>query len=58
MFYFLQDAEIAGKPLSGGLRKLGWSSMKYILLLVILPPFINYAALQKETTELKPPGKN
>ncbi|KAK7446772.1 hypothetical protein BaRGS_00040239 [Batillaria attramentaria] len=30
------------------------SCFKYLLLLVIMPPILNYAALQREATELKP----
>ncbi|ESO93742.1 hypothetical protein LOTGIDRAFT_228523 [Lottia gigantea] len=32
-------------------------TLKYLLLLVIVPPFLNYASLQKEKTELKPDGE-
>jgi hypothetical protein len=30
------------------------SSLKYVLLIVIIPPFLNYAALLRESQELLP----
>ncbi|XP_067665448.1 uncharacterized protein [Haliotis asinina] len=33
------------------------ASLKYILLFIIIPPFINYASLQKEYSSLKPTGE-
>ncbi|BFZ11105.1 hypothetical protein BsWGS_14144 [Bradybaena similaris] len=33
------------------------SKIKYVLLLIFIPPFLNYASLQREAVELKPPGE-
>ncbi|KAK7091805.1 uncharacterized protein [Littorina saxatilis] len=38
-----------------GLWRTLRGSLKYMLLLIIVPPFMNYAALQKEHQELQPP---
>ncbi|CAG5128197.1 unnamed protein product [Candidula unifasciata] len=33
------------------------SKIKYVLLLIFIPPFLNYASLQREAVELKPAGE-
>ncbi|KAK6168011.1 hypothetical protein SNE40_021921 [Patella caerulea] len=33
------------------------SKVKYLFLLILVPPFLNYASLQKEMTELQPAGE-
>ncbi|XP_076437551.1 uncharacterized protein LOC143276788 [Babylonia areolata] len=54
------DERTAGpgdRPARGGGGGVVWTlcgGLKYLMLLVIVPPFINYAALQRENTELKP----
>ena len=57
LFWQTQATEPAVKAPRGALRTL-CSSLKYVLLLIIVPPFMNYAALQREGTELKPLGSD
>uniref|UniRef100_A0A0B7B0A4 acylglycerol lipase n=1 Tax=Arion vulgaris TaxID=1028688 RepID=A0A0B7B0A4_9EUPU len=33
------------------------SKMKYVLLLIFIPPFLNFASLQREAVDLKPAGE-
>ncbi|XP_059154386.1 uncharacterized protein LOC131939877 [Physella acuta] len=40
----------------GVLQFIG-SKIKYIFLIIFVPPFLNYASLQRETIELKPEGE-
>ena len=57
LFWRTEAAEPPVKAPRGALRTL-CSSLKYVLLLIFVPPFMNYAALQREGTELKPLGSD
>ena len=35
-----------------------WGICRYILLFIIIPPFLNYASLHQEATHLQPDGKH
>ena len=42
---------------SKGINRYLWTAAKILLAILVIPPFLNYAALQKEIADLKPEGK-
>ena len=42
---------------SKGINRYLWTAAKIVLAVLVIPPFLNYAALQKEMADLKPEGK-
>ncbi|XP_005109384.1 uncharacterized protein LOC101846099 [Aplysia californica] len=46
-----------GEKESYTLLSAACGKLKYVFLIIFVPPFLNYASLQRETVELRPPGE-
>ena len=52
--FFLFQIDVAEQK--GSFLYAAFGKLKYVFLLIFVPPFLNYASLQREQNELRPIG--